>query len=349
MNAERPPPSAGLSRTSDEAPVDAILFSSCLGTPAQADRLADSLTDCIAGEPSHEHAHSHHGTGCGLRGHVQVEPEPTAETGGEKPFKLHRRFDRTARLLGDSGMERLARAHVAVFGLGGVGSFAVEALVRSGVGHLTLVDFDSVCVTNANRQLHATVSNVGRSKAELMAARCKQIHPDVQVEAVREFYREELAERLLPAGKFDFVIDAIDNVKAKLHLLHRCVTLGVPVVSSMGAAGRLDPTRIRVEDLCETHMDPFAKDIRKLLKRKHGLNTDVPTGITAVYSIEPRRDPIPLAYDAQTEGFLCVCPHKENDFHTCDHRTQIDGSVAFVTSVFGLNAAGAVVRRIAQG
>lgn len=263
-----------------------------------------------------------------------------------KPFKLHRRFDRTGRLLGDPAMEKLWRSHVVVFGLGGVGSYTVEGLVRSGVGQLTLVDFDDVCVTNTNRQLHAQVRSVGKSKAELMAQRCRDINPDVQVTAVKDFYRAELADSML-AGPYDFVVDAIDNVKAKLHLLHECVTRKIPVVSSMGAAGRLDPTMIRVEDLCETHMDPFAKDIRKLLKRKYAVNTDQPTGITAVYSIEPRRQPVALRYDDATDGFLCVCPSRENDFHTCDHRTQIDGSVAFVTSVFGMNAAGVVVRRLA--
>lgn len=265
-----------------------------------------------------------------------------------KTFRLSRRFDRTGRLLGDRAMERLASSHVAVFGLGGVGSYAVEGLVRSGVGHLSLVDFDDVCVTNTNRQLHATASTVGKPKVELMAIRCKQINPDVSVEPVKDFYREDLAERLL-TPQFDFVVDAIDNVKAKLHLLHRCVSLGLPVVSSMGAAGRLDPTAIRVEDLCETHMDPFAKDIRKLLKRKYGMRVDRPTGITAVYSIEPRRDPVALSYDEKTDGFLCVCPQSDNEFHTCNHRNQIDGSVAFVTSVFGMNMAGVVIRRLAAG
>ncbi|WP_244238477.1 tRNA threonylcarbamoyladenosine dehydratase, partial [Corallococcus terminator] len=273
-------------------------------------------------------------------------PNAVAEPSLAKPFKLSRRFDRTARLLGDNAMERLANSHVVVFGLGGVGSFTAEGLVRSGVGRLTLVDHDDVCVTNTNRQLHATVKAVGKSKAELMAQRCQEINPQAKVEALREFYREELAESLLPAGRYDFVVDAIDNVKAKLHLLHRCVTLGVPVVSSMGAAGRLDPTAIRVEDLCETHMDPFAKDIRKLLKRKYGVETERHTGITAVYSIETRRQPVALNYDDATDGFLCVCP-QDNEFHTCDHRTQIDGSVAFVTSAFGMNAAGVVVRRLA--
>lgn len=262
-----------------------------------------------------------------------------------KPFKLSRRFDRTGRLLGDSAMERLAGARVVVFGLGGVGSYAAEGLVRSGVGHLTLVDFDEVCVTNTNRQLHATAKTVGKSKAELMAQRCREINPDAKVEAVREFYRDELSEQLLGGG-YDFVVDAIDNVKAKLHLLNACVQRGLPVVSSMGAAGRLDPTAIRVEDLCETHMDPFAKDIRKLLKRKYAIDTEKHTGITAVYSIEVRRQPVNLRYDDATDGFMCVCPN-DNDFHSCDERTQIDGSVAFVTSVFGMNAAGVVVRRLA--
>jgi len=288
--------------------------------------------------------------------HVQLPTPPPAEAPAPadpspdraRAFRLSRRFDRTGRLLGDPGMERLARARVLVFGLGGVGSYAVEGLARSGVGHLALVDFDDVCVTNLNRQLHATVRTVGKSKAELMAQRCREINPEATVEAIQEFYRAERAEALL-SPPWDFVVDAIDNVKAKLHLLHRAVSLGIPVVSSMGAAGRLDPTAIRVEDLCQTHMDPFAKDVRKLLKRKYGIETDRPTGITAVYSIEPCRTPVPLTYDARTDGFLCVCPSRENDFHTCDHRTQVNGSAVFVTSAFGMNMAGVVVRRIAQG
>jgi tRNA threonylcarbamoyladenosine dehydratase len=279
---------------------------------------------------------------------VQPLPPPAPPTDGARRFRLSRRFDRTGRLLGDAGMERLARARVLVFGLGGVGSYAVEGLARSGVGHLTLVDFDEVCVTNLNRQLHATVRSVGKPKAELMAQRCREVNPDVSIEAVQAFYRAEAAEALLGPG-WDYVVDAIDNVKAKLHLLHRAVSLRLPVVSSMGAAGRLDPTALRVEDLCETHMDPFAKDVRKLLKRKYGVDTDRPTGITAVYSIERCRTPVPLSYDAQTDGFLCVCPSRENDFHTCDHRTQVNGSAVFVTSVFGMAMAGVVVRRIAQG
>lgn len=263
-------------------------------------------------------------------------------------FRLSRRFDRTGRLLGDAAMEKLATSRVTVFGLGGVGSYAAEGLVRSGVGHLTLVDFDDVCVTNINRQLHATARTVGKCKAELMAARCREINPEATVVAVKEFYREELAETLL-TKETDFVVDAVDNVKAKLHLLQRCVQLGVPVVSCMGAAGRLDPTAVRVADLSETVMDQFAKDVRKHLRRKYGIGADgEPTGIAAVFSVEPCAEPRALSYDQQSCGFLCVCPHKANDFHTCDHRTQINGSAAFVTSVFGMNAAAVVVRALAR-
>jgi tRNA A37 threonylcarbamoyladenosine dehydratase len=267
--------------------------------------------------------------------------------GPAERFRLSRRFDRTGRLLGDAAMEKLASSRVAVFGLGGVGSYAVEGLVRSGVGHLTLVDFDDVCVTNINRQLHATARTVGKAKAELMAARCREINPEATVVAVKEFYREERAEQLL-GPPLDFVVDAVDNVKAKLHLLHRCVALGLPVVSCMGAAGRLDPTRVRVGDLSETVMDPFAKDVRKHLRRKYGVGAGGPTGITAVYSVEPPVEPVELEYDRQACGFLCVCPHKENAFHTCDHRTQINGSAAFVTSVFGMHAAAVAVRALVR-
>jgi tRNA A37 threonylcarbamoyladenosine dehydratase len=258
-------------------------------------------------------------------------------------FKLNRRFDRAARLFGEGGLERLTDAHVVVFGMGGVGSYTAEALVRSGVGRLTLVDFDEVCVTNTNRQLHCMKGTYGKQKADLMAERCRLINPDARVDAVLDFYNADTSAALLPPGQEPhFVVDAIDNMKAKLHLLHTCVTRGIPVVSSMGAAGRLDPTRVKVAELCETHQDPFAKDVRKLLRLKYGVDTSVPCGVKVVFSPENRRNPVPLSYDHG--GFLCVCPGKANDFHTCDHRTRIDGSAAFVTGTFGMVAASAVVR-----
>lgn len=261
-------------------------------------------------------------------------------------FKLHRRFDRAARLFSEPGMERLWRSHVVVFGLGGVGSYAAEGLVRSGVGRVSLVDFDSVCATNVNRQLHAMKGTIGKSKAALMEERCRLINPDARIDAVAKFYNADTSDELLPPGEQpDFVIDAIDNMKAKLHLLSTCVERGIPVVSSMGAAGRLDPTLVRLAELCETYNDPFAKDVRKLLRLKYGIDTSQPCGIRVVFSPERRINPEPLSYDRGT-GFLCICPGKENDFHTCDHRTRIDGTAGFVTSVFGMTAASAVVRSI---
>ncbi len=258
--------------------------------------------------------------------------------------KVPRRFERNARLFGPEAVERLARAHVTVFGLGGVGSWAAEGLARAGVGRLTLVDYDRVCLTNVNRQLPATQRTVGAPKAEVAAERLRQINPEARIEAVQEFYRAETAERLLPSGGgVDFVVDAVDNVKAKLHLLARCLELGVPVVSSMGAGGRLDPTRVRVTDLYESHTDQFAKDVRKFLRVKHGIPaTQQATGILAVWSTERPREPV----DADTVpcGPECGCS-SPNHFH--DKRRQVNGTAAFVTSVFGMLAAGAVVRRIA--
>ncbi len=276
----------------------------------------------------------------------RIPPRPASFP--EPPARLHRRWDRTARLLGDSAMARLARSHVVVFGLGGVGSFAVEGLARSGVGRLSLVDFDDVCVTNFNRQLHALAGSVGKVKAELMAERVRAINPEAWVEAVQAFYDEETSAALL-TPKPDFVVDCIDNVTAKLHLLATCVREGIPVVSSMGAAAKLDPTRIRRVDLSETHSDPLAKVIRKNLRRIYGIDCSRPVGITAVFSDEPPNNPVPLTYDDQVGGFACVCPHRADSPHSCEKRSIIHGTVAFVTSVFGMTAAGAVVSALTAG
>jgi tRNA threonylcarbamoyladenosine dehydratase len=277
------------------------------------------------------------------------DPVPVARPhASATEFKLHRRFDRAARLFGEPGMERLSEAHVIVFGLGGVGSYAAEGLVRSGVGHLTLVDFDSVCATNVNRQLHAMKGTIGKSKAELMAERCRLINPDARIDAVSQFYNAETSAELLPVGQEpDFVIDAVDNMKAKLHLLATCVERNIPLISSMGAAGRLDPTQVRVSELCDTYNDPFAKDVRKLLRLKYNVDTAKACGVRVVFSPERRHNPEPLSYD-HDGGFLCICPGKDNDFHTCDHRTRIDGTAGFVTSVFGMAAASAVVRTLIE-
>jgi tRNA A37 threonylcarbamoyladenosine dehydratase len=166
-------------------------------------------------------------------------------------MSTHRRFDRTARLLGDDGVARLATSTVTVFGVGGVGSFAAEALVRSGVGRVILVDFDRICVTNVNRQLHAMKGTLGKPKVAVMAERLRLINPDAVIEPRAEFYGAATSARLL-SPEPDLVIDAIDNVTAKMHLIATCVRERLRIVSTMGAAARLDPTRIRVSAIWPT-------------------------------------------------------------------------------------------------
>jgi tRNA A37 threonylcarbamoyladenosine dehydratase len=253
----------------------------------------------------------------------------------------HRRFDRTARLLGDDGVARLAAATVTVFGVGGVGSFAAEALVRSGVGRLILVDYDRICVTNVNRQLHAQKGTLGKLKVSVMADRLRLINPDATIEARAEFYGPETSARLL-VPEPDVVIDAIDNLAAKMHLIATCLRDRLRCVSAMGAAARLDPTAVRVGDLSETRIDPFARDLRRNLRRKHGIDASRRVGVWAVFSEESPTPPHALAYD--DGGFQCVCPGGDNGFNDCEHRNRIEGSVAFVPSVFGAAAASLAVK-----
>jgi tRNA A37 threonylcarbamoyladenosine dehydratase len=276
-----------------------------------------------------------------------ASPAPEAgNAGAETPYYTHRRFDRAARLFGEPGLHRLMAARVVVIGVGGVGSFAAEALVRSGVGRIVLVDFDKVCVTNTNRQLHAMKGTVGQRKVEVMAERLGAIHPNVTVESVAEFYEAGSSARILD-GAVDFVIDAIDNLTAKAHLVATCLQRGIPLVSCMGAAARLDPTQIRVDDLCNTKGDPFARALRKILRSEHGLELEKnrPIGVPAVYSTEEPIPPTPPTYD-EGVGFRCVCPGGKNGKHDCDRRARIDGTAAFVTGSFGLTAASVVVRRL---
>ena len=268
---------------------------------------------------------------------------------GETAYRLHRRFDRIGRLVGDAGMSRLFEAHVMVIGLGGVGSFAVEALARSGIGRLTLVDFDRVCVTNSNRQLQAMANTVARGKAELLAERVRLINPQIEARAVAQFYGANTAAALLGEGtdRPCWVVDAIDNVTAKCHLLSTCRARGIPVVSSLGAAGRADPTRLVTCDLAETKVDPLADVVRRALRQRYDFPRTGLFGISAVYSTEPPREPMALTYDG-ADGFRCVCPGGTNDFHSCEERRVIYGTAAFVTGAFGLACAGVVVRGLTE-
>jgi tRNA A37 threonylcarbamoyladenosine dehydratase len=256
-----------------------------------------------------------------------------------RPIALQ--LDRTARLLGEEAMARLARAHVVVLGIGGVGTFAAEALVRAGVGRVTLVDGERIDETNANRQLHALDGTIGRLKADEMAERLRRACPGARVEAIADRYAADTAERLVPPG-VSFVVDAMDTVVAKLHVIQRCLDLGIPIVTSLGAARRLDPTAIQVTDLSETHTDQLAKDVRKYLRRRHGIAAHAATGVLAVWSVEEPRPTLALPGD---EDGIPGARRREPGERR--REPKVYGSVAFVTGAFGLAAAAAVVQRLA--
>ncbi len=247
---------------------------------------------------------------------------------------LHR-FSRTELLIGSEGLARLRNSHVALFGLGGVGSYAAEALCRSGIGTISIVDFDDICLTNLNRQLHATSDTVGKAKSAVMAERMRRINPDAEIRPFKAFYNAESCGELLLDKGYDYVLDAIDHITAKLHLLATCREQGIPVIASMGAAGKLDPTKIQVGDISETHSCRMARDVRKLL-RKRG----IVSGIKAVYSTEAAR------IDHASQGGCksdCICPNKDEQQFSCEHRRVILGSSAHIPAIFGLTMAGVVV------
>lgn len=224
-------------------------------------------------------------------------------------------FARTQMLLGDAAMQALAGARVAIFGIGGVGGYAMEALVRSGIGSLVLVDADTVDITNLNRQIIALLPDVGRPKVEVAAERIHQINPAAEVECRQVFYSEETAADF-DFTQYDYVVDAIDSVRSKIALIMQAYHSGVPIVSSMGAGNKLQPGMLRVADIYQTSVCPLARVMRREL-RKRGL-----PGLRVVYSTE---EPVNAAEGGRTPG-----------------------SIAFVPSVAGLILAGEVIRDIAK-
>ncbi len=246
---------------------------------------------------------------------------------------LHR-FSRTELLIGPEGLEKLKNSTVALFGLGGVGSYAAEALCRAGIGRLVLVDFDDICLTNVNRQLHAMDGTVGQPKVQVMADRLRRINPAADIIPHREFYRAENSDFLL-TDHYDYVLDAIDHFTSKIHLITNCRRREIPIVSSMGAAMKLDPTLVRVGDIAETTKCRMARSVRKLL-RKEG----VERGVKVVYSLEEFRAPV--MQDAGCKGD-CICPNKDDLRFSCEHRRVILGSISFIPSIFGLTMAGVAV------
>ena len=244
-------------------------------------------------------------------------------------------FSRTELLLGKEAMEKLKNAKVAVFGIGGVGGYVCEALVRSGVGAFDLIDDDKVCLTNLNRQIIATRKTVGKYKTDVMKDRILEINPDARVEVHKCFFLPENADEF-HFEEYDYIVDAVDTVTAKISLVMKAQEMNVPIISSMGAGNKLDASQFRVADIYKTKVCPLAKVMRRELK-KRGVKK-----LKVVYSEEqPTRPVEDMAISCRTN---CICP--PGAAHKCTERRDIPGSVAFVPSVAGLIIAGEVIKDI---
>ena len=238
-------------------------------------------------------------------------------------------FSRTELLLGKEAMEKLANSRVAVFGIGGVGSYAVEALVRSGVGAVDLIDNDKVCLSNINRQLYATRKTVGKYKVDVAAERIAEINPSTVVRTYKTFYTPNTANQF-DFAQYDYVVDAIDTVTGKIGLVLQAQSANTPIISSMGAGNKLDPTSFEVADIYETSVCPLAKVMRKELA-KRGVEK-----LKVVYSKEKPLVPLDNAVDSATDCEAETSSHKQ--------KRQIPGSTAFVPPVVGLIIAGEVIK-----
>ena len=243
---------------------------------------------------------------------------------------MREQFIRTEVLIGREAMERLQRSRVAVFGLGGVGGYVCEALVRSGIGHFDLIDHDKVSITNLNRQIIATHATIGRDKADVVRERMLSINPEAEIRLYKAFFLPDNAEEF-PFGEYDYVVDAIDTVTAKIELVPRSQGAGVPIISSMGTGNKLDPGRLRIADIYETKVCPLARVMRRELK-KRGVNS-----LKVVYSEEI---PVRLADD---EKRLLT-----GEAPAGSPRRDVPGSTAFVPAAAGLMIASEIVRDICR-
>ena len=235
------------------------------------------------------------------------------------------RFSRTERLIGPSGLSALHRARVAIVGLGGVGSYVVEALARAGIGWLILIDYDDIELTNTNRQLHALEENYGRSKVDVMAKRVKAINPDCITVTWREVVREDNLSLVLH-GNLSYIVDAIDTVSSKIALIQHALEREVPIISAMGAANKLDPLAFKIEDISNTHTCPLAKAVRKGLRDQGILQ-----GVKVVFSTEP---PVTVIKKPTSNHSECHCPLNR----------PVPGTISYIPSIMGLIIAGEVIR-----
>ncbi len=262
-------------------------------------------------------------------------------------MKKHPAFHRTELLIGEEALKKLAVARVILFGVGGVGSWCAEALIRSGVGHLTIVDNDVICVTNINRQLQATAKNVGRSKVDALKERLLDIHPDAEIVALQKVYNQETREEF-KLTDYDYVIDAIDSLSHKVDLIASAMEAGVTLFSAMGAASKLDATTIRVDSIWKSRGCRLAHFVRKRL-RQRGVKGDC----LCVYSQELL--PSFEAVKAACGSAQCFCPkqldEEGNEIPSdvwCHQKAQINGSMVHITGAFGFNLAGLVVQDVCK-
>ena len=250
---------------------------------------------------------------------------------------MQNQYSRTQLLLGAEAMEKLHNSRVAVFGIGGVGGYTVEALARSGVGALDLIDDDRVCLTNINRQIYATRKTVGKYKVEVAKERILQINPACQVETHCAFYMPDTAAQF-DFRQYDYVVDAIDTVTGKQEMIEQAYRAGTPIISSMGAGNKLDASQFKVADIYKTKVCPLAKVMRRELKKRRVRKLKV------VYSEElPKRPIEDMAISCRTN---CICPPGAK--HKCTERRDIPGSTAFVPSVVGLIIAGEVIKDLTK-
>ncbi len=242
-------------------------------------------------------------------------------------------FSRTELLLGKEAMEKLASSRVAVFGIGGVGGYTAEALVRSGIGAIDLIDDDKVCLTNINRQIYATRKTIGQYKVDVASERITDINPDIKVSTYKTFYMPDTAEQF-NFTLYDYIVDAIDTVTGKIELAVNAEKAGTPIISSMGAGNKLNPAEFEVADIYKTSVCPLARVMRQELK-KRGIKK-----LKVVYSKEKPLTPIEdMSISCKSN---CVCP--PGTARKCTKRRQVPGSTAFVPSVAGLIIAGEVVK-----
>lgn len=251
-----------------------------------------------------------------------------------------RRFGGLARLYGAAALAAFRNAHVCVVGVGGVGSWVVEALARSAIGRITMIDLDNLAESNVNRQLHALTDTLGMAKVEALSRRIEQINPYCAVTQVEDFVSADNVADMIPAGRFEYVIDAIDDARAKTALIVHCRQLQIPLVTIGSAGGQVDPTRIAVCDLSRTEQEPLLARVRKNLRIRHGFprGTKNKFGIDAVYSTEPLRHPEVCATDASDEEATGVTGLNCAGY----------GSAVVVTASFGFVAAAHVLRKLAE-